>query len=1141
MTYDMDMIARRRIRTELDKNFFVEAGAGSGKTTCLVDRMVAMVEAGIPIDRICAITFTKAAAAEFYKRFQEELSKSGSARAEAALKDIDLCFMGTIDSFCQMVLSEHPAEAKVPSGVGVAEDDAIDAPIRREYSRMLREQYGPDIRRKAERFARCFDNGAKLFAKEAKWFIETRNAEFVYTQPTPDLARVLPAGRENLVRRLVQLLTEHPEVIKTKGKAVKAFNDTKKAIMDHWTEENAESLVKALKTLEAIALDEGNEELLDNEVGSAWRDLYEFVSRSRKGNNKYVISATDPLCISIIETHLCRIAQDLFADCIEPMTETFRKEGRFIFFDYLYYLRELLSEDALSGGKLAAHIYERHQYFLLDESQDTNPIQAELFFYLTADPQYGVKPLGAQTEQPVHLTDDLVQVTKQCGTGGADWTSCVPRPDHIFIVGDPKQSIYRFRNADVTSYINLRELFRNNTWGEVIGLTRNFRSTDELCGWFNDVFNGLLPEDSNIQSKFEPIPTGEKTGYVASLNGAKRYKSEKMEDIADLISQLVSDQEITIQDPKKGRQAIGDDGESVKFEYDDPRRVEYRDIMVITYTKTRMKDLMKAFKDAGIPYWVEGSTLFDACPALQSIAYLMRAAANPLEKKGLYAALNLSGCMVTQNEAERLGRDCRDMSPASAFMYLADRMNVFAEVGPENAEYVYYAQELLRAAQGDTVFDLADGADFVQGLISGEGNEERCIQLVRDSNRIHLANLHKVKGLEAPVVILAPQGTNTKKNYHRTDYTQTPPRRYVLILNTPKGKEYKCADSSSQITDEEAAAEAERLRLLYVAATRAGNALFVPESYTTKGDPKGPWADLFTHIRCEWELSSGTAGSATAGTAGSSQGGATDPAPGTSDAVTDTDFAGTELLAELPADDGFVFIEAAARPSYTLHLPSTEKGEKSPLIVADDEDDSEDELVVIAAEGAQSGAGVAPDTGDAQSDATAVPAPAAQPSPRRGIRADLLGTMIHSLMEMLVTTRGNVDTDALAGHIASEAGSRAAEAKSILLSVAGVIRSGGYPQKYGAPQDILAELLSAEEVHCEYPFCYYDEPAAELWNGVMDVVYLKDGKWHIVDYKTNTTDGDLAAYYAGQLGAYTRAFKHLTGEDADAKIYHIKM
>lgn len=126
-----DEQARHLIENDTSTNFFVEAGAGSGKTTELVARMLAMVEQGvdgheIDVSEICAITFTKAAANEFKDRFQVALKESGSPQAKRALENIDLCFMGTIDSFCNMILSEHPVEACIPASSSVVDEQDIE-------------------------------------------------------------------------------------------------------------------------------------------------------------------------------------------------------------------------------------------------------------------------------------------------------------------------------------------------------------------------------------------------------------------------------------------------------------------------------------------------------------------------------------------------------------------------------------------------------------------------------------------------------------------------------------------------------------------------------------------------------------------------------------------------------------------------------------------------------------------------------------------------------------------------------------------------------------------------------------------------------------------------------------------------------
>ena len=162
-----DTLSRQKIVEHIRSNFFVEAGAGSGKTTILVKRMVAMVEQGLDVSKICAITFTKAAAGEFYDRFQKALIKRSTAPTEqdfvpvpgelvnptdqtrayciTALNHIDLCFMGTIDSFCNMILSEHPAKAGIPSDASVLSGEEMHACYKKAYSEIRKGLYGKEM------------------------------------------------------------------------------------------------------------------------------------------------------------------------------------------------------------------------------------------------------------------------------------------------------------------------------------------------------------------------------------------------------------------------------------------------------------------------------------------------------------------------------------------------------------------------------------------------------------------------------------------------------------------------------------------------------------------------------------------------------------------------------------------------------------------------------------------------------------------------------------------------------------------------------------------------------------------------------------------------------------------------------------
>lgn len=152
--------------------------------------------------------------------------------------------------------------------------------------------------------------------------------------------------------------------------------------------------------------------------------------------------------------------------------------------------------------------------------------------------------------------------------------------------------------------------------------------------------------------------------------------------------------------------------------------------------------------------------------------------------------------------------------------------------------------------------------------------------------------------------------------------------------------------------------------------------------------------------------------------------------------------------------------------------------------------------------------------------------------------------MTHKLMEMLVSARNRIDAESAVTEIireyrTAETEPFEAELRKALNKAAEQIRNGGYAQTNGLPQDILGTLLAADEVYCELPFCYKDTENNTVWNGIMDVVYAENGRWHIVDYKTNADGSDLDTKYQGQLNAYVTAFKEITGHQADARVYHI--
>ena len=1124
---EKDTESRNKIISEINTNFFVEAGAGSGKTTMLVSRMVAMVEAGIDISRICAITFTKAAAGEFYERFQKLLIERSNPDFKwedkgyagqlpkptedtrklcgDALQNIDLCFMGTIDSFCSMILSEHPSEAGIPSDSNIVSDEDVDTIYKQEYVKICDRVYGKDIAALARSFRALHRGAEQVFVQGMSLFMNNRNVHFNYDEiKSFDIDKAYSHDRDALVIA-VKCLIDHPELKYDAEKgSVEAWEniaDIYKNIKGRWSNNFSNAIygIKQLKKLRVlpIALEK---------YGVSLEGV--FAPGGKQGKwLECTIGDEDGLYNKLQKTRY-DISMSFFNKCMPIIEAAMLEKGNLTFFDYLYYLRNMLKKDSGNDGKLIAYIYNRHSYFLIDEFQDTNPMQAEVFFYLAA-------------EKPVE-----------------NWRECVPKPGSLFIVGDPKQSIYRFRSADVASFLNVKRLFEKNN-GTIAYLTRNFRSTLPLCGYFNRVFSEMLPEETENQSKYEeiPLPEADKEEVFQGAYTYKAYTGKAVEEypeeadpikIADIIERMVgrADYKLKGADDKKARP------------------IKYSDFMIITYGKKKLAPIMAELDSRGILAKVEGNVPFEDNEALQELSKLYAAIANPNDKLALYGALNgkilglskaaiaaykaeggnlMAGEMETDTFSETacivadklievggFQKQAVRLSPAALFAKILDHFQVYRKVEAENLEVIYYTLELLRNAEkSGLVVTLEDGANYISKMVCGEAEEERCLSLNEGRDCVHMANLHKVKGLEAPIVILAASSARTGSPSLRIVHEAAGTEGYLFSLESERGENgastsyFETSAFEDEKQAEKEAFKAEGQRLIYVAATRARNALIVCNSvYLRSGKEVSD---------CKWSpiLESST--------------------PDIFEAVSEATKKKKEKIEEISADK--LYIQAqyscalndrkAENITYGVESPS-KLALKSKLSYKDVIDNAIDETL---------------DEVEATADK--------KTNKQERVPAALLGSMAHKFMEMLISSRNQMDVDEAISEILKEyrthENERYEKALSTRLSkMADSIRGGGYKQTNGAPKDILSTLMSADEVYCEVPFCYKDETDGKvLWNGVMDAIYCKDGNWHIVDYKTNADGNELNEKYSAQLNAYIKAFKEITGQDADALTYHL--
>ena len=1153
-----DMNSRESIVCDTGMNFFVEAGAGSGKTTMLVRRMVAMVEAGIDVSRICAITFTKAAAGEFYERFQALLAKRSAEptkenperepgelqnptdvtrkRCAEALRNIDLCFMGTIDSFCSMVLSEHPTEAMVPSDIVNISEDTKNIYLR-EYTNIGGGVYGEDLKRKQQAFHRL--NGFKskeAFLEGMNTVLEKRHTEIMLPECTEAVTNLIEDEKEEILA-VLRILNNHPEAAYPTQKgnlaAWEDLPDSLKTLDDEW-EEDIDAVSKALGSIINLRI---CLEWMDNYGDSLGRHadiIEEGLSRNKLAWYQFDQDRINKL-ISLLKNFRYTQSMRFLIDAADVIAKECRKRGELTFFDYLLYLRDMLKTDAEHDGKLINHIYNRHSYFLIDEFQDTNPLQAEVFFYLTA-------------QNPV-----------------PDWHACIPKSGSLFIVGDPKQSIYRFRSADVAAFLKVKAMFTGEV-GRVLYLTRNFRSTYRMRKWFNSTFSAMLASETAEQRRFEEIPLEEEPADDGTFSGVYSYDAwfgkdapdEKRDPvvISGIIARLVGNPAYLLPEGR-GKDTI-------------TRTIRYSDFMIITPSKSKLADYMKAFKEAGIPFYVEGRTVFKECPALIEIVKLFDVFAKPGDRHALYKALigktlnyhrsQIGKCCnmsySTENGETRrfslnvfsdnspileteggeaaaplvetlqglgkLTKQAGGMTSAALFQKVLDTYPVLERAGASNLEYVWFTLELLRSKElSGEIASLKDGSEFLNELINDASGLERCLSLKTDSDRVHLANLHKVKGLEAPIVFLAWPSTKGRKPELRTEQGEPSPKTWVFSIpnrerfNAPF---FDTAEFIDEMMREQGSMDQETHRLLYVAATRAKSVLFVGNPEIQARGNKNYWQDFLDVVEGRWEsFPEGT------------------PQEQKEREVISI----AELYDEAGAED--CLKTDSVRKTYEIVRPSAVK--------VKGRSEAEEEYLEETAGGdkASDGTGENSATVNPEDDGTARKAKG-RPD------ATVIGTMVHRVMEVLVSSRNQVNAAALIKETVDEYGyefaERGGEYALILNGVIDTVRNGGYPQEAGTPQDILGELLSADEVYCEVPFAIRtdtDETADSgsvkftITNGVIDVLYRKGSAWHIIDYKTNAETEGLAERYEPQLQAYIRAVKETTGCEADARVYHVEV
>jgi ATP-dependent helicase/nuclease subunit A len=1036
-----DQSARELIETALDRNLLVEAGAGSGKTESLARRMGAGIAAGrYAVEHMAAVTFTRKAAAELRGRFQLDLERRLRAETEAlrrerlerALARLEQLFAGTIHAFCAHLLRERPVEAGVAPGFTEL-DDVEDLLQRRAAWRAFwdreRARGSPRLSALAEAGLAPADldgafetvcrfpevtfppgSGRQPAVAPARRAIEAFWTRLWPLLPAPipeeSTCKLLERARDLAQRRRVGLLGRPAELADALDRWVAPPRPTRKWWGGETAVRRAEALIDGFARETAVPF------------VAAWRQ-YRY-----------------------------RLAVEWLEDARRDAAEARRRAVALNYEDLLQIAARLLRE----RPDVRAALQARFRWLFVDEFQDTDPIQAEVICLLGAAPDRRAP---------------------------ADWTRVALRPGALFVVGDPKQSIYRFRRADIETYGRVRARIEA-TGGQVVTLTASFRSVPALCDWANTMFPRLFPRRATPQQ-----PAFDR------LDPVREPGDRRLTGVRQLVLPAVARHDVARTDAEAIARLI-------RAEVDAGRR-RWGDFLVLTVRKAGLATYAQALDALEIPVEVSGAGGFAESAAVDTLAGLLRTLADPGDGPALVGVLRgplfgVSDRALFQHRQAGGPLDLTVPLPDEAAGPVADALRALHEMyrwtrqlpvpaavervleatgwlaagaaagaGGAEAGHLLHAVDRVRrmVETGGTLFDAVEALDA--DLESSEIDSVPLESGRRDV--VRLMNLHKAKGLEGRVVFLADplrglsdrvdvrivRGETEAHGFFQMARTREGSWARAVLAEPPGWAEHEAA--------ERAYLEAERSRLLYVAATRAQDLLVVSRWAGTGGGTR-PWEAFKAAL---------------------------DAAPA-------------------------LRIPAAVEPPAAARRPS--------LAARDHE---------TAARGARLAAIRAPSWRVESVTATAHRAgPAGEPlqagrtrEPDTGMA---WGRLVHALLEHAGRgpRRDRAHLERVARWLTVDDAELRRVVPDALDTVERVMAS-----------ELWQRALEAEELHAEVPFAARlagDDGTPRILHGVIDLAFRTAAGWELVDYKTDQADiATLQAQYAQQVRQYATQWAALTG------------
>jgi ATP-dependent helicase/nuclease subunit A len=848
-----------------NKSLLVSAAAGSGKTAVLVERIIELVSNGVDIDKLLVVTFTNLAASEMRERIYKAITKRIKENPQNKSLKKQLLLMPssnikTIHSFCLDIIKNNINMLDIPLGFRIADDMEVDILKQKCIDEIIEDKYlggesdfcdlmdtygyGRDDTKIIDIILSIYNFSMSLSDPESYYNLCIKNIELatidftktIFAQILIDRLKEILEDNARKYEIAINEINERPDLLSYYETFMLEYNFIKKLLHENdFLELQEQLLLFSFSRIPSI------KKGTDNAFVKQIRD--DFKGEIKKFSESIGLSVNDEHSASKEILKYIKTIISLVREFSQSYKEEKQKKSIIDFSDFEHLALNILTNEDGSPSEIAQIYQNTFKEILIDEYQDTNDVQDKIFRLISKN------------------------------------------SENLFMVGDVKQSIYKFRQAKPEIFINRREIYKNQSdKNELVSLAMNFRSRDEILSFCNQAFIKLMTEKTAM--------TDYKNEALIYSNSYKSFKnsnhkteillfdrSEELEvdneDIEDLnkeaiivankIKELMQDESFRIYDTKK----------------DEFRRLELSDIVILSRSLGDFgQQFFDALRENGINVTADFSEDLFSAIEVKLVVAILKVIDNPLNDISLLALLKSPIFNFSENELLKV-RQLDFENPLFYALKKSDIKKAFLAVD--------FLNEIIKTAYTEPISHLINKLykDLkIKEIFSAFKNSEQRLNnldmlynialsyektdfLVLKSfilyleklelskkaipsatniisnNSVKIMSIHKSKGLEFPVVFVSGLG----RRFNNDDLKQ----RIIVHPDFGMGVDYIDIENrfsyqtltknalKIKIKDE---LMSEELRVLYVALTRAKEKLILTASISNYEKSLSKWQNI---------------------------------------------------------------------------------------------------------------------------------------------------------------------------------------------------------------------------------------------------------------------------------------------------------